>query len=241
MIKILFILVSASFNLYAGDIVINEIDEKIWDSYESLPVTIKQKLTIMALRDFKSKEQIIAKLKEITQTNLAHLKEHDELKNGYINRIFFCADFTALALIKADFSNTLLINCVFEKMNLSESNFYGSTLISSNFKDADLKQVDLQNSIAVNAYFFGATLTGANMSGADLRQAYFNSSELQHSNFTKAKLSGASFDGASMENSFRDWTIPVVGKSIERKLNKKWLKKKKVEPPHKQIRYPSFS
>ena len=113
-----------------------------------------------------------------------------DLSNAYI----FNAHFNDTKLTRVNFSDSVMMGCLFDNTDLSESDFKASNLKGSSFQDCDLRGADLLRADLLRADLQEADLQGANLWGANLWRA-----NLWRANLWRANLRGAGLQGAGLQ------------------------------------------
>ena len=123
-----------------------------------------------------------------------------DLSNAYI----FNAHFNDTKLTRVNFSDSVMMGCLFDNTDLSESNFKASNLKGSSFQDCDLRganllKADLQEADLQEANLWGADLWGADLRWADLQGANLRGANLRGANLRGADLQEANLQGADLQ------------------------------------------
>lgn len=99
---------------------------------------------------------------------------------------FVDCDFDAAVMVKANLSNSSLLDCSMRGVSLRGSDM--SAAVASN--------VDLRDAVMVNCYAASADFTGAYMARSDLRRATFTNASMRRADLSRANVTGADFRGA---------------------------------------------
>ena len=113
--------------------------------------------------------------------------------SGMISSPVFAEDYDKDFLVRADFSNRVLVDSSFTKanlreINLSHSDLRGVSLFGANLESANLEGANLSNSTLDTARFVGANLTNAILEGAFAFNAKFDGATIEGADFTDVEF-----------------------------------------------------
>ena len=84
-------------------------------------------------------------------------------------------------------------NCCFQKIVMSNSKFFESTILDTSFENCDLSNINFQKSYLGRVSFKNCKMIGADFTDASLKEVTFINCDLTYSNYSKCDRVGQIF------------------------------------------------
>ncbi len=122
-------------------------------------------------------------------------------------------DFASHTLEMLQLPRVDLSGATFHQANLKLVNLQGSLLVNADFGRANLSGANLRDANLFKAYLSNADLQDADLRGADLRNAYLLNANLRGANLSGANLTGAKISPEQLSTAKTNWmTVKPNGK-----------------------------